>query len=474
MRQDLESFQLKLKESISFFVGLGMSMVSSYHLMCPSLKAVGMYDLLIAARSMNCQVTRAVRLQEMWIPEVTQLDLIETKGKLQNLLTYLEQGDFDLELTYKYSEKSSPLFEPEEIVEEENLDLGFPEKECMAEYTNARKLLISRCGELFHAVVSCISGVLEKLERLIRDCKNLKRNAEIRTERMEAMEQFYLKHNWPEEKQKVIQELEWELKNEANKGKTDVQIIKAMIRSMETDHEKNCEKKMLKLINQHKHDRGEVARIAAENRELLSLDDMMSHLHYRESIKLLNDRIAAIVLLAPCNAYQGKLFATNAAYELAKMLGRAFYNYVGFDKKIKAAFVCMALMDFKIMQREGCNSTIVVEFVNSELLGENDDAINKDAINKPFRKCLGHPFCTIDEDDLRDFTKDEFEKYKELYWRAFSIINMVLGIGERIETAAYLASLHPIIEEVDVVGYLDSEEKTRLQLVSSLFAENWK
>lgn len=469
---NLETFQYQLEGSILCFVNLGKSMVDSYQHMYPSLKATGMFNLLLAARNMSSQVTRAVRLQKMSIPEVTRLNLVEIKGKLQNLITYFEQGDFDLEITYKYNEASAPLFDPDEIVAEENLDLAFPDAEKTKGFVSARKYLIENMGSVFQAVVDCTNSVIEKLEILICDWKIIRRNAEQRMTRMEAMEQFYLKHNWPEEKQILQHTIDWELKEEANKDKTDVQILQTMIRTLENDNETNCVKKLLKEINQHKLDREKVALLIAENRSKYSFDDVMAHLRYRESIKLLQNKIGTIKLLTPCDAYQGKLFVNNAAYQAGKMLGRFFYNYVGFDKKVKAAFSCAAMMDVGMIADEN-NARLMADFINNEWLGEKDSMIKDDDITKPLRKCAKHRFCTIDENNLRSFELKEFERYKDLYWRAFSIINKVLVISDDLEKVSYLNEIHPAIDEIDVESYLSDEEKTILNLINSDGGLKW-
>ena len=72
----------------------------------------------------------------------------------------------------------------------------------------------------------------------------------------------------------------------------------------------------------------------------------------------------------------------------------------------------------------------------------------------------------IDEDNLRSFTDKEFAKYKEPYWRCFSIINKVLAIDE-VECANYLKKLHPTIEANDVFEELEEEEYKRLYFLSS-------
>lgn len=211
----------------------------------------------------------------------------------------------------------------------------------------------------------------------------------------------------------------------------------------------------------------------AQNHNDQTFDDMMRQCQHHASIKLLETRIMTITMKAPCDAYEGKLFTSKAAYELAKLMGKAFYNYVGFDKKIKSSFVCAAMMDFKLMQKDCNNTRLVVDFINNELLGDNDDKVNKDAIIKPLRKCSGKPFCTIDENNLRDFTKDEFAKYKDLYWRSFSIINKVMGVGEKMTKAPYLNEIHQVIDGIDVFDYLGEEEINKLHILSSTLKQKW-
>ena len=110
-----------------------------------------------------------------------------------------------------------------------------------------------------------------------------------------------------------------------------------------------------------------------------------------------------------------------------------------------------------------------------ELLSRSQDKIfnyifyvvKDDDLSKPLRKTNKHPFCTIDEDNLRMYELKEFNRYKDLYWRAFSIINKVLVVNQGLEIAPYLDELHPIIEENDVINYLTEDEKARIEYINS-------
>ena len=447
MRNGKDSFEQRLDDAVTYFVNAGMSLNSSYSMLWPTERAMAMYGLLLAGRRLNDMMAQAVRKQECSTVDVTGLDLVEVRGQLMNLMAYLEHGDCDMQISYSYSEGSMPIYVPSEIVDEENLDFKFPERERTQAYANARTLLITKANNHYREVLACVKGIIGQLERLIDDAKNLRRNPDLRAERTAAMEAYYTKRLWPKHKEQLEARIDAELKDDDNKGLTPTKIIKAMIKDMEADYERN--------------------------RDEQTFDGMMRLMQHRQSIKYLETRIVAIAMKAPCDAYEGKLFTSKAAYELAKLMGKAFYNYVGFDKKIKSCFICAAMMDFNLMQKDCNNTRLVVEFINNELLGDKDDKVNKDAIIKPLRKCSGKPFCTIDEDNLRDFTKDEFAKYKDLYWRSFSIINKVIGVGDKMVKAAYLDELHEVIEETDVFSYLNDDEMTRLNLLSSVIKQKW-
>lgn len=447
MRNGKESFEQRLDDAVTYFVNSGMTLNQAYPLLWPTERAMAMYGLLLAGRRLGDMTAQAVKKQECSTVDVTGLDLVEARGQLMNLLAYLEHGDCDLQISYSYSEGSMPIYVPSEIVDEENLDFKFPERERTQAYANARTLLITKANNHYREVLACVKGIIGQLERLIDDAKNLRRNPDLRAERTAAMEVYYTKRLWPKHKEHLEARIDAELKDDDNKGLTPTKIIKAMIKDMEADYERN--------------------------RDEQTFDGMMRLMQHRQSIKYLETRIVAIAMKAPCDAYEGKLFTSKAAYELAKLMGKAFYNYVGFDKKIKSCFICAAMMDFNLMQKDCNNTRLVVEFINNELLGDKDDKVNKDAIIKPLRKCSGKPFCTIDEDNLRDFTKDEFAKYKDLYWRSFSIINKVIGVGDKMVKAAYLDELHEVIEETDVFSYLNDDEMTRLNLLSSVIKQKW-
>lgn len=459
----LDQLQEQLNYSVEHFVSLGEVLKVSYSGLWPTEKGMLMYSLLMAGRRLERLMAEAHRHQQKFIPDVTGLELIERRGNLMNLMSYLEQGECDLDIAYSSSKNSEPIFEPDEIVAEENLDYLFPAKEHGRDYVNARRLMIETSKGNYAELDECIKRVNERIDKLLVDAKSLKRDKEARMERFDAMENHYMQTQWEQDRALLIARVKGELADDDNKGKDEMQILQLLHQDILAEYTTGNNNKTMASINMNRNDREEVAKLMAEQRDRLNCDDMMEHFRFREYDKLISNHMNSRLLLMPCEKYQGKLFCNKASYEFAKLIRCAVASYVGFDKKINAAFLFSAMKDLGLIFEEENNATLMADFIKDEY----DEETSSDTITKPLRKCAGRRFCTLDENNTRDFTAKEFEKYKEPYWRCFSIINKVLDL-EDIDCADYLRNLHPTIAAKDVFSELKEEDKKRLYFLSSV------
>ena len=458
----IEQLQDNLKSSLDHFVSLGKVLNLSYSKLWPSEQGTLMYSLLMAGRRLNMDFTQVYRLQKLFIPDVTGLKLIETRGELLNLMSYLEQGDCDLEIAYKYNVNSKPIYVPDDIVSEENIDYLFPAKEQGKDYVTARRLMIGTSKDNYAELVGCLEGVVEKIEKLLKDAKDLKRNEEIRNKRYVAMETYYMNRFWEQDRKQLIARVKGELQDEDNKGKDEIQTLQILLQDIYADYIEGNTNKTMAFINMCRNDKEEVARLLAEERDNISYDDVLSHFRFRECDNLISNHMASRTLLEPCEEYQGKLFTNKAAFEFAKLIKDAVAGYVGFDNKMNAAFLFYAMKDLGLVYVEENNATLMTDFLRDEY--EVD--ISSDTITRPLRKCNGWAFCMVAEDNLRSFTNKEFARYKDPYWRCYSIINKVLDIKE-VDCADYLKKLHPVIASNDVFEKLEEDNKKRLYFLSS-------
>lgn len=466
---NIEQLQDNLKSSFDHFVSLGKVLILSYSKLWPSEQGTLMYTLLMAGRRLSKFMAQAHRLQERFIPDITGLNLIETRGELLNLMSYLEQGDCDLDIAYFYKDDSEPIFDPYEIVSEENLDNLFPAKEQAQNYVSARKLMIETSKINYSELDECIKGVNERIDKMLADGKKLKRDKELRMARFKAMEDYYYKNLWEQDKAALIEQVLGEIKyNEKQKlegkdYKTEPEILQELLSDIHAENAIPSKNNKIGFINLCRSNREEVARLVAENRDNYGYDDMMSHFKYRESDKLISDHMNSRFLLASCDDYQGKLFENKAAFRFAKLIKGAVASYVGFENKMNAAFLFYAMRDLGLVFSEENNATLMADFMKDVY----DEEISADTITRPLRKTNGQAFCMIDERNLRSFTDKEFQKYKEPYWLCYSIINKVLAI-EDVECADYLKQLHPTIASKDVFQNLEEEDKSRLYFLSSV------
>ena len=459
----IEQLQNNLKISLDHFINLGKVLNLSYTRIWPSEQGTLMYALLMAGRRLGKYMADAHRLQSCFIPDVTGINLIETRGELLNLMSYLDESDCDLDIAYNYNDEVEPIFDPNEIVLEENLFNLFPAKEQAQQYVSARRLMIETSKTNYLELSETIKGVNDKIDKIIADGKSLKRDDKFRMERFREMEKYYKKNYWSQDREQLLARVKGEMEDEENRGKLEIMILVELMQDITVSNTIGNDNKILCSINLNRNNRKEVAKIVAENRLELSVDDMMSHFRFREYYKLINDHINSRSLLKPIEEYQGKLFENKASQEFAKLIKTAVANYVGFDNKMNAAFLFYAMRDLGLVFPKENNATLMADFMK-EVYGEE---ISSDTITRPLRKCNGQPFCKIDRNNLRDFTAKEFERYKDVYWRCYSIINKVLAI-EDVECATYLKKLHPTIESKDVFEYLTEDDRSRLYFLSSV------
>ena len=459
----LEQLQDKLQSSLEHFVNLGNVLKSSYPTLYPSEQGMMIYSLLIAGRRLATLMKEAQWWQERFIPDVTGIDLVKTRGDLLNLMEYLSQCDCDMEIGFLPSENAEPIFESDEIVDEENRAQYFPPKEQDSVYTKARRLLIESSTDNYAELEAAIKGANTRIDNLIYDAKKLKRNKESRIDRYKTMRDFYMKRHWEQDKKMLIARAQGELKDEDNKNEPEVVILENLLQDMLSDNTLGNNNRTLGSINLYRDDVDDVTSMMIEGRDTLTVDDMFAHFRFIESEKLLVNHMNTKTLMVNCSDYQGKLFTSKAAYEFAKLIGCAVKNYVGFENKMNAAFLFYAMRDLELVFDEENNATLMTDFIKDVY----EEEISSDTITKPLRKTNGQAFCMIDERNLRSFTDKEFQKYKEPYWLCYSIINKVLD-KRGVECAGYLDQLHPTIASKDVFENLEEEEKTRLYFLSSV------
>ncbi len=458
----IEQLQDNLKSSVDHFVSLGKVLNLSYSKLWPSEQGTLMYALLMAGRRLSNFMAQAHKLQDSFIPDITGLNLIETRGELLNLMSYLEQRDCDIDIAYYFRDDTEPIFDPYEIVTEENLGNLFPAKEQAQHYVSARKLMIETSKNNFSELEECIKTVNDRIDKMLDDGKKLKRDTELRMARFKAMEEYYSKTFWEQDRAQLIARAKGEIEDKDNKGKSQVEILNLLLRDIVAENLSNINN-ILADINLHRTDRTYVAKMVADKRDNICMDEMLAHFKYREECKALNNHIETLWLSVKCDKYNGKLFVSEAAHEFAILIRDAVMLYVSFENKMNAAFLFYAMRDLGLVFSEENNATLMTDFMKEVY---NED-ISADTITKPLRKTNGQAFCMIDENNLRSFSQREFRKYKEPYWLCYSIINKLLAI-EDVKCAEYLKQLHPTIASKDVFETLEEENKSRLYFLSSV------
>ena len=461
MNNKLENLQINIKKSLDYVVSLDNIISTTYAYLQPSEKALQIYGMLLAVRNLDELLKEAQSLQKLFIPNVTNLKLVEARKALLGVLQHLILSSCCDEICYVGANCSTPVYGSRQIVEEENAALHYPTREHQVDYTAARRLLIDESTGNYAQLESIIRSINERLDSLLEDVKHLRHNKVVRMDRMCKMKDYYLQHLWENDRQLLVKRVMSELSSKKNL--TELEVLNLLLKDIVLDKETNKGNKRLGSLNHHWEDQEKVAGMMVEHSEKLTVGDMMEHFKYIESMKFITHHINAKMLLVPCSQYQGKLFVNEAAHEFAKLIRSAVARYVGFENKINAAFFFYALRDTGLVYANENNAKLMAEFMSDEY-GEE---ISSDTLTRPLRKCSGWSFCKINETQLRDFTANEFEKYKDTYWRCFSIINKVLQLGN-LDCAEYLKWLHPVIETNHVFDRLDEVQLLRLYYLSGV------
>lgn len=413
----LEQVQNDLRVTLDHFVGLGNVLKSSYTLLYPSEKGVMIYGLLVAGRRLASLVREAEKWQKRFIPNVTGIDLVESRRDLLGVIGHLKQCDCDVEISM-HREDNEPLFDGRSIVERENYHLMFPTKEGSIEYVRARQLMIEESQIHFEEIDKIVNDIDSRISNLLEDEKNVRRNKELRVERLGEMWRYYKETQWNQTRELLISQVKGELRDKENKGKTEITILQSLLQDVVLNNTKGNRKSELVYINQQRGDKNKLAAAIVDRRDKLTVNDLMEHFEFVESEKWLTQCIEMRRLQEPCDEFDGKLFSSKAAIEFTTLIKHTIKRKVDFSRKINIALFCAALKDYGIVFAEERNATLMAQFIKDVY----EEDVSPDSINKIMQKCLSKSFCSFDDNNHGNFTDNEFAKYKDIYWCCFTII----------------------------------------------------
>lgn len=413
----LEQVQNDLRVTLDHFVGLGNVLKGSYSSLYPSEQGVMNYGLLVAGRRLASLVREAEKWQKKFIPNVTGIDLVKTRGDLLDVIAYLKQCDCDEEISM-LREDDEPLFDSRSIVERENYRLMFPTKEGGNEYVKARQLMIEESQSHFEELDRIVNDIDNSISNLLKDEKNVRRNNELRVERLREMRKYYRETQWKQTRERLISQVKGDLSDKENKGIKEIDILQSLLQDVVLSNTKGNSKSDLAYINQLSGDDNKLAAAIVDKRDKLTVEDLMEHFEFVESEKWLTQCIEMKRLREPCDEFEGKLFPSKAAMEFTTLIKPTIKRKVDFSRKINIALFYAALRDYGFVFAEERNATLMAQFIKDVY----DEEVSPDSINKIIQKCLTKSFCSFDDNNHGNFTDKEFAKYKDVYWRCFTII----------------------------------------------------
>ena len=222
---DLKNLPYRLHTLYNHLVVIADDMYTSSVFLCVSEKGSQMRLLRMAAYRFLIELTNARRLQEKFLIDIIRLDLIDVRGKLHNLISYLIQHDCDLPLLYRYNKGEEFMTYAQDIVEEENLDNEVPDDERSKEAMKVRQIEIEKYRSNFDDFRDCIERICDVIDKLLDDAQSLHRDENAMLMRMGEMEDYYIRNQWQKDMKELNATIEMVRNKYMDKHFNDIQIL---------------------------------------------------------------------------------------------------------------------------------------------------------------------------------------------------------------------------------------------------------
>lgn len=317
-------------------------------------------------------------------------------------------------------------------------------------------------------ILLALGFISNKLDAIFNDYMELEKSIEKRIQRWSNLERVYITGRWVKDRQIFLEKLEDHINQYGNTKSSLEKFLKKGDRKA-----LNQKSALLVELNERFLNQDCFLKFVYEHRNKLSREDLSDHLSYRFCRKMILQKIDLLELQKPAIGVYSNLFTSRAAQELAELLVPTIATYVDFKYGYQYAALTMVMMDLGLIFADKRNGAEQLAFVNQHFL-KNDNQIKRqnlitDLVNKKGNRKFGE----LSETDLvrTSFSRDEYQKLKDIYWHCLSIINQVLQKDlKSLGFAPYLYIEHP--NTPAIVNYCLQAKQgfiSRLQLLKTAF-----
>lgn len=434
--------QENVERKLNHILDMGKRIIDLYpHITCTERAAL-LLAMTAASRQVASNMSNMAALLRKNLLDPFRIDYIDYARQVESLLNVWKEELSGAPIFHNLDNQSRPLTNPGDIALKEDTQFG------IGIQTPDNMLFNIRVGLMDNASVLCetIEEELEKIGKTLRgivtDYQNLKDDTDLQDERLKELELQYEEAMWDEDQKRFIDEAN-EFVLQCNNQRTS-ETYDYFLRHLDREATDPHDIKVLAELNNWFLNGGRPAGFIVEHRNKLSFEDIARHFRFVRCRRLLLRHIECFTLLKPADEEYRDLFVNKAAQELAFLLVHTISYSADFRHNYQYAALQMAMQDLKLVFRDKNNGVQMRDFINNTYLSKGDLIKDQTTLTKWTGKLLNKRFGEMDEHNLKgNFTLEDFEKIKDLYWLCVSIINKVMQYDLKIEGfAEYLYNDH--------------------------------
>ena len=468
MRQYLDLLDRVLKTPVKpqmkHLEAISTAFVESFDSITLTEQGYMLSAMMMGTRRLKNSIDKAEREQKKTLLLKADFDAREVRGSLEGVIGKLE------------AYITPPTAADEEADLDEMLDTDDYEgllsaDERGGDMKRMRLYLLQNYYNIFSKMRESAKRAATTLNTLAQLQSAIAKDAKTRQDLWRAMNEYYLNHEWDDQKATLEYRIRQEMTDDDNRGMTKIQILDRELRRLTIDHTTDVYKRELKELNQSVvSEHPEPIKVLMKNRENIDEEDLSQYFCFFNSYKYISEAKETMVLMGSPTDYD-LLFCNRAAQEYVETLLPVLKRYGGLNDKGHYGILKIVLQELGLVDEEKNNGLQMMEFVNAKIIADEGERLpRQDSITLMTGKLNKQIFARLGTEGIgkTKFKDDkEYARVKEVFWRCFTILNYygLLDVKE-VGYDSYLNDPHPFTRHNDPWEDVDSETKNRLTFLS--------
>lgn len=460
--------QENIERKLNHVLDMGKRIIDLYpHITCTERAAL-LLAMTAAVRQTVANMRTVAALLRKNLLDPFHIDYTEYAREVENLLKIWKEELKGAPIFHNLDNQSLPITNPNDIALKEDTDYDLTirtDDSGIFDFFETRVGLMENASLMCEAVDKGLEQIGKILREIMDDYLDLKGDFDKQDNRLKELEKLYVESMWEDDQERFVSEVEEYTQISGDKNKETYQRY---LSHLERDATDTLERKYLGKLNEWYLGNLRPASFIVNNRDKLNFEDIALHFRFVRCRRMLIHHVDSFDLLLPADAEYKTLFVNRASQELAFLLSTTIGTYVDFRHNYQYAALQMAMQDLGLVFNDSRNGIQMRDFINKAYL-KNDKLIkDQKTLTDWTGKLLGNMFGTMDENHLKgNYSLDDFEKMKDIYWLCLSIINKIVQLDlQELRFAPYLYKEHD--KTPSITDYKNSEGQSIMERLSIL------